>query len=272
MEVSKLFHYQTATVHYRVSGSGDPVVLLHGFGEDGGIWDRQVAALSPHCQCIVPDLPGSGSSPFWQIEPEPGIDAYAELIHALLLHEFSGTAPLPKPVMLGHSMGGYICLAFAEKFPGELAKLGLVHSSAYADSEEKKMIRRKAISFMNTNGAAGFLKTSIPGLFRDSSVTGESATDIQHLLTAGNAFTTAALAQYYRAMIARADRTHVLKNFPGPVLFVMGAYDNAVPFQQSLQQCYLPAMAAVHILRNSAHMGLLEETEKLNRILKSFLD
>ena len=68
-------------------------------------------------------------------------------------------------------------------------------------------------------------------------------------------------------MINRPDRTAVLKNFNKPILFIIGEHDKAVPFEQSMQQCYLPAIAHVHILRNSAHMGMFEETEKVNNAL-----
>ena len=80
-------------------------------------------------------------------------------------------------------------------------------------------------------------------------------------------FTDEAIIQYYQAMINRPDRTHVLKNFSNPILFIIGQHDKAVPFQQSMQQCYLPNQSHIHILRNSAHMGMLEEAEKVNYTL-----
>ena len=82
------------------------------------------------------------------------------------------------------------------------------------------------------------------------------------LIEKGKQFTPAALIQYYEAMIARPDRTHVLKSFPLQVLFMLGSHDKAVPFTQGLEQSHLPAMAAIYILRNSAHMSMLEEPEK----------
>ncbi len=72
-------------------------------------------------------------------------------------------------------------------------------------------------------------------------------------------------------MIARPDRTQVLKNFDGPVLFMLGAHDKAVPFEQGLQQSHLAAQSHIHILRNSAHMGMLEEKEKSLLKLTDFL-
>jgi pimeloyl-ACP methyl ester carboxylesterase len=66
---------------------------------------------------------------------------YADCIHALLRHENISSC-----IMLGHSMGGYITLAFAEKYPLLLTGLGLIHSTAFADSEEKKKNRARALN------------------------------------------------------------------------------------------------------------------------------
>ena len=139
--MQKFFIYQTATISYSVQGKGKPVVLLHGFGEDSSIWDQQVLFLKEHCLLIVPDLPGSGKSDLLKlkVEPDPiSIDDYADCIYSLLQHE-----AIPFCIMLGHSMGGYITLAFAEKYPLLLEGFGLIHSTAYADSEEKKTEPRK---------------------------------------------------------------------------------------------------------------------------------
>ena len=284
---SKIIKYQSSEIFYRIIGKGKTVVLLHGFGEDGDIWNEQIAFLKDHFHLIVPDLPGSGQS---QLIPDMSVEGMAELIKEILnielqfpLQGAEGAGAGAKGVyLLGHSLGGYITLAFAQKYPERLHAFGLVHSTAYADSEEKKIARRKSIGFIKKNGAYEFLKASIPGLFRcqdgrcqdgrcqDGSK--PSDTYINNLIEKGKNFTTEALVQYYEAMIARPDRTDVLRNSTVPVLFIIGEYDTTVPFQQSLQQCYLPHRSYVHILRNSAHMGMLEETGKVNEMIKTFLD
>ena len=261
--MTKTITYQSCTIFYRVTGNGKPVVLLHGFGEDGNIWNAQVAYLKDRFCLIVPDLPGSGGS---EMIKDMSIVGMAEVIKAILAEEKTVEC-----CMLGHSMGGYITLALAEKYPALLKRFGLVHSSAFADSEEKKIARSKSIAFIKNIGAYQFLKTSIPGLFKGSDGSKPSDPYIYDLIEKGNNFSPEALIQYYEAMRNRPDRTEVLKNFIGPILFVMGEYDTAAPFQDSLKQCYLPHMAHVHILRNSAHMGMLEETVKTNEVLGQFL-
>jgi pimeloyl-ACP methyl ester carboxylesterase len=258
----KILKYQSSKIFYRIIGNGKPVVLLHGFGEDGTVWQNQIKFLKNHFQLIVPDLPGSGQSAVISNRLAVGIEAYADVVRLILLEE-----KMDNCVIIGHSLGGYITLALAEKYPHLVKAFCLFHSSAFADSEEKKAFRLKAIAFIKNNGAYEFLKTSIPGLFFNP----ENYQPCINLIEKAKHFTAEALIQYYQSMIARPDRTEVLKNFAGPILFIIGEYDKALPFQQSMQQCYLPAQSQIHILRNSAHMGMWEEEEKVNTILLQFL-
>jgi pimeloyl-ACP methyl ester carboxylesterase len=258
----KFITCQSSKIFYRIIGNGKPVVLLHGFGEDGSIWQNQIEFLKNHFQLIVPDLPGSGQSAVISNQLAVGIEAYAEAVRLILLEE-----KMDNCVIIGHSMGGYITLALAEKYPHLVKAFGLLHSSAFADSEEKKATRLKAIEFIKNNGAYEFLKTSIPGLF----LTPENYQPCINLVEKAKQFTTEALIQYYQAMIARPDRTELLKNFTGPILFIIGEHDKAVPFEQSMQQCYLPPQSHIHILRNSAHMGMCEEVDQVNKSLLQFL-
>jgi pimeloyl-ACP methyl ester carboxylesterase len=167
-------------------------------------------------------------------------------------------------------MGGYVALAFAEKYAERLNGLGLFHSTVYADNEEKIKLRQKGISFIGEHGAFEFLKTSTPNLF--SGKTREEKPElIDKLMPTLRNFSAEALVLYYHAMMQRPDRQVVLSKATVPVLFIIGKNDNAVPFQDSLEQCYLPEKAYIHILHGSGHMGMLEEAEKTNEILKSYL-
>ncbi|HMK03566.1 MAG TPA: alpha/beta hydrolase [Ferruginibacter sp.] len=267
----KTFTYQSSRIFYRTIGKGRPVILIHGFGEDGHIWDKQVEFLQERFQLIIPDLPGTGSS---EMIEDMSIEGMAESIKSVIDFELQKFLRQPAEAegitLIGHSMGGYITLAFAEKYPDLLSSFGLVHSSAFADNGEKKAIRLKAIDFIKENGAYGFLKTAIPGLFA-AYWSKDHQQEIDALVEQSKGFSNEAIIQYYRAMIARPDRTAVLKNFPGPVLLIIGEHDKAVPFDQSMQQTYLPGNPYIHILRKSAHMGMWEEATKVNTALSGFL-
>jgi len=259
---TKSFLFQNKSLCYKTYGSGKPVILLHGFGEDSTVWEAQIEFLQPHCQLIVPDIPGSGQS---ALIPDANIETYAEAIKDLFDKE-----QITEAILIGHSMGGYITLAIAEKFPQYLKAFGLFHSSAFADTEEKKEARKKAIEFIKANGAYAFLKTSTPNLFTQL-YKDANAEKVEALIEAGKNFTDDALIQYYEAMIARPERISVLKTFVKPILFIIGQHDQAIPFDASMKQCHLPQVSHVHILRDSAHMGMWEEEEKANSSLLSFL-
>ncbi len=275
----KTFTYQSSKIFYRTIGSGKPVVLIHGFAEDGDIWKNQIEFLQDYFCLIIPDLPGSGKS---ELIDDMSIEGMAEVIKEIINRELQKLPLLEHPdhfgkeaegvgvCVAGHSMGGYITLAFAEKYPSMLTSLGLVHSSAFADSDEKKANRLKSIEFIKKNGAYEFLKATIADLFTETWSSNNKET-VEQQIEKSRSFTDEAIIQYYLTMIARPDRTTVLKNFSKPILFIIGQHDKAVPFEQSMQQCYLPNQSHIHILRNSAHMGILEEANKINTNLEDFL-
>jgi len=271
MENSKFIQYKNKSIHYRVFSKGEPVVLVHGFGEDGNIWNELIKDLQNNFHLIVPDIPGSGKSEM--LDGDISIEDYADVIKEILANELSEVSPTGGDlegavvVMIGHSMGGYITLAFAEKYPELLNGFGLFHSSAFADDEEKKQTRRKAIDFIKANGAYAFLRTSIPNLFAGK----QHLKEMEDLIEDGKKFSSEVLIQYSYAMINRPDRTEILKTFCKPVLFIIGEKDTAVPLQASLQQCHLPAIAHVHILQNAGHMGMVEETITGKKIIEAFL-
>ena len=269
MQKNRFIQYKNKSIHYRMIGKGRPVVLIHGFAEDGNIWKGLIKYLQNNFLLIVPDLPGSGKSEMLDGE-NVSIEDYAEVIKTILDKELPKVSPtggdLEGAILIGHSMGGYITLAFAEKYPDLLNGFGLFHSSAFADDEEKKQTRQKAIDFIIAKGSHSFLRTSIPNLFAGK----EHLKEMEDLIEEGKNFKPEALIQYYHAMINRPDRTDVLKTFNKPVLFIIGEKDNAVPMQASLLQCHLPAIAHVHLL-DTGHMGMIERSDRSSVIVESFL-
>lgn len=271
--MQKQINYSGADIYYNVIGKGNPVMLIHGFGEDSRVWKYQADFLKDRFQLIIPDLPGSGQSAMGN--SEWSINDFADCIKAILDEELSFSSPAggsrEGACIIGHSMGGYITLAFAEKYPAMLSKFGLFHSTAYADSEEKIETRKRGIKFIKEHGAFAFLKQSIPNLF-GKKFSAEHPGAISALIEEGKNFSPGALITCYKAMIARPDRTAVLKSFNKPVLFIIGEEDKAVPLQDCLEQSHLPAISHVHILTQSAHMGMWEEAAKANDALLQFLN
>ena len=244
-----------ATFFYRDIGSGPAVILLHGFAEDGATWDNLAGPLSARCRLIIPDLPGISS-----------IEDLADAVKTLL-----DLLYIDKCIMIGHSMGGYISLAFAEKYPDRLTALGLFHSTAYPDSEEKKAIRRKSIEFIRKNGADLFIRQSTPALFGQYTHQHRPQL-IDAMIDRYIGFSPDTLIAWYQAMITRPDRTAALRGFHGPVLFVIGEEDTIIPLQSSLEQSHLPSVSHIHLVKNAGHEGMHEAPGPCNDILHDFIN
>ncbi|MBW0159991.1 MAG: alpha/beta hydrolase [Sediminibacterium sp. Gen4] len=282
--------WSDGTIHYQVVGTGIPVVLLHGFGEDSSIWNAPIAHLQKTCTLIIPDLPGTGLSEWksaqhislqqnaihlrkesYGYSPPKGvlrtftIDTLADAVHSMLVNE-----KIDQCFMLGHSMGGYITLAYAEKYKEQLLGLGLIHSTSFADSEEKKNNRLRGIEMMDKYGGFAFLKNTIPNLF-GTSFKKNHPEIIEALIEKSASIPTSSLQAYYSAMMQRPDRTAVLRGNPLPVLFVLGTEDVAAPLNDVLQQTHLPLNSYIHILDGIGHMGMLESTERIHQYIDAFI-
>ncbi|HMZ45644.1 MAG TPA: alpha/beta hydrolase [Chitinophagaceae bacterium] len=269
-----IFNYKGHNIAYTIYGSGKPLVLLHGFGEDSTIFNNQVNYLKNNFQVIVPDLPGSGNSSLLKLRSvieinkimlhEAAITDYANCIAALL-----NFLAINECILLGHSMGGYITLAFAEKFPNYLKAFGLLHSTAFEDNEIKKENRMQSIAMIEEYGAFSFLKNVIPNYF-GKKFSMQQAPQINKLIDKSAKFTNEALQQYYFAMMNRPDRTEVLKDASVPVLFIIGTEDVPAPMKDVLQQVHLPQKSYVHIFDEVGHMSMVEATDKLNKSIEVF--
>ena len=248
---------------YEIRGKGTAVMLVHGFTEDRHIWNPLLFGIENKYQWIIPDIPGSGESAH-NISLNSTRD-FAEFIGAILENE-----NIQELVLIGHSMGGYISLAFAEKYPEKIRALGLFHSSSYPDSDEKKESRDKNIRFIQNHDPFIFVEQSIPGLFSDS-FKSEHPEEIRKLIDRYANFKRESLVQYLDAMKNRPATTGVLLSITKPVLFIMGEEDKAVPINDSLEQCHLPRISYIHILTRTAHMGMIENTNLCNSFVDRFL-
>lgn len=262
--MQKKFQYQNSEIHYKLAGAGQPVVLLHGFAEDHTIWNKQVSFLQNYCLLILPDLPGSGNSALLK-KDNVSIDDYAACIKALLDNE-----GIEKCIILGHSMGGYVALAFAEMFADKLLAFGFVHSTAFADDEEKKAGRKKGIKIMEEYGGYAFLKTTTPNTFAEE-FKKTHPEKVSETIEQGKNFSKEALIQYYNAMLNRPDRTEVLQKSNVPVLFIIGSEDVAAPLADLLKQVHLSKTSYIHIMEGVGHMSMLEKPAELNNQLLEFI-
>jgi len=241
-------------------GSGTPVIFLHGFCESNAIWKYLSEELSFSFRVLCPDLPGFGQN------NSLNIDSLEDV--ASTLNSWLDEHNIAKCILIGHSLGGYVTLAFAASFPEKLMGFGLFHSTCYSDTLEKKATRNKVISYLQTHGVKEFTDTFIPGLFYNKSK--EVQVSIDKLLKDAGSCSQETLIAYTRAMRDRSDRCHVM-NSKMPILFIAGEKDGAVTIEQSLQQTKHLNPEFVHILPETGHMGMFERRVETTKMVADFL-
>jgi pimeloyl-ACP methyl ester carboxylesterase len=251
-------------VAYSVAGAGVPVVLIHGFGEDGRIWNEVHNALTKHAIVLQIHLPGSGLSDY--NESLHTIDDFASVVNKLLEIE-----NIQRAILIGHSMGGYICLAVAEKYPELVMGLGLVNSTAYADSDERKIARQRNIEFIQKKGAAAFLQHATPNLFAASTRTQHKEL-VEQFIQQNEYHAAQVLVQYQHAMLQRPDRSNILQyNFSLGLLFVAGKLDETVKLADVIKQSSIPNLSTIHVIQNAAHMAPIEAPNELANYLQDYI-
>ncbi|HFA51772.1 MAG TPA: alpha/beta hydrolase [Bacteroidetes bacterium] len=243
-------------------GEGLPIVLLHGFCEDSRMWDEWLPKLPSYRTYLLVDLPGFGDS---EMLEETSMENMAGAVAAVL--EECG---IKKCVLVGHSMGGYVGLEFAKKYSEKLAGLCLFHSHPFADAEEKKEARLKAVDFINKNGHILYVRQMIPKLFAYDYSKGYQS-EVNRLIYFASKYKPEAIIAALRAMRLRPDNSEVLKNIKCPVQFIIGKDDSAIPYELSMAQAHLPNIADIQILPNVGHMGMFKEPRKTAKKFKEFL-
>lgn len=248
-------------LHFRVTGNGPVIVLLHGFLESSEIWKNFARKLSKSFRVILIDLPGHGSSGC--IGEEHTMDSMAESVHFALK-----SLGVKKCLMAGHSMGGYVTLAFAEKYPRMLKGLALFHSHAAADSPETAANRERTIALVEKD-RLGFIKNFVPDLFYPANLKKYSR-EIALLKDLTEKTPKEGVIAAIRGMKNRPDRQHVLMNSRVPVLFIIGKNDSRIPLSTIIPQTLLPAHSETMLLDNVGHMGFIEASAKTFDALQGF--
>lgn len=254
--------FNNQIIHYETQGKGFPLVFLHGFCEDSSLWETYVEPFKSQHQVILIDLMGFGKS---EVPKVATINYLAKAIKAVLEE-----LKIEKCLMIGHSLGGYVTLAFAELFPDFLSGICLFHSHPFADSAAKKANRQKAINFINHHGTRPFLKQLIPTLFSER-FRNEKREVINEMIEKAALYDKNGIISALEAMKNRPDYTTILETLEVPVLMIIGKQDAVIPYTDSLKMSHLPKVALVRFLEEVGHVGMLEATEKTQEILSEFI-
>jgi pimeloyl-ACP methyl ester carboxylesterase len=254
-------NYKNAFINYEIKGEGDTLVLLHGFAESLNIWNHFSEELSRDYKVITIDLPGHGKSEC--ISGIHSMELMAEVVKHVLNH-----LNILHAVIVGHSMGGYVALAFMKYYPQLVKGIGLFHSSSLADNEEAIERRTRNIEILKNNHSS-FLINFIPELFApENQNTFDS--EIKELINQARQMSPEALIAAQQGMKNRFSTLDVLINSTLPVMFIAGQKDSKVPFENIWVQMALTEAAFSLILRSAGHMGFLEEAKKTLEFTRSF--
>lgn len=261
--MDKYLTFHDVKCYYADEGQGDVLLFVHGFCEDGTMWDAFKQPFLSRYRIITVDLPGYYRSEL--PNKELSIDIMAAYLLAVLDKE-----GIEKCTIIGHSMGGYAAMLFAKHNPSRLNKLVLFHSHVFADGDEKRANRQKTVTFMQKYGTSVFLKELYSTLFASTFAENNNEL-IDELWEHGKEYKAATIIQSQQAMMQRIDTTDVLRTLQVPVLFIVGKQDNSIPYEQSLQQSHIPATGMLEVLNEVGHMGIYEAKERTQEMLFKFL-
>ena len=253
--------FRKTKVRYSDKGKGRTIVLLHGFLESLEVFDELSDKLSKSFRVISVDLPGHGQTP--NIGYVHSMELIAECAKSVL-----DSIGVKKYVVVGHSMGGYIALAFAELFPEQVKGFCLFHSTAMPDSEEKKKDRDRVAEIV-MNDHTQFVSDLIPKLFAKENIP-LLKTEVAKAKTIAMNTPKEGIVAALKGMKERPSRELVLKNSKVPVLFIIGKQDVILAWENLLLLAQLPKKSFQLVLEHSGHMGFYEAPEETFKSLKKF--
>lgn len=248
---------------YGVGGAG-PVVLLHGFPLNRGMWDEVVPALADRYHVIVPDLRGHGETeapdgPYSVVE-------FANDVIALL-----DSLGHPKAAIVGLSMGGYISLQLLTRTPERLTACVLADTSGRADTEERKQARAAQAEVIRKDGLGAFANLVLPRMFSASAFTGrpDLVERFRQTITSQQPEAVVAALQ---ALASRPEMLERLKTVEVPTLVLVGSEDAATTPQESHDLAAAIPDATLVVLPGAGHMSNWEDPEGFSRAVRTFLD
>ena len=245
------------------TGSGRPVILLHGYPFNRTLWNAQVVALKDNYRVITPDLRGFGES---ETSDEPATMArMAEDIARLM-----DVLDLPSAIIGGLSMGGYVVLSFYKQFPKRVDALVLADTRPQADTEEGKQNRVKQREQILREGMSATAGSMLPKLLTPETIsTRPGVVDRIHTMIMNTKPAGAAAALL--GMATREDQTDLLRQIRVPTLILVGREDPITPVQDSQLMHELIDGSRLIILEDAAHVANLEQPDSFNGLLRSFL-
>ncbi|EDP72689.1 hypothetical protein FBALC1_16347 [Flavobacteriales bacterium ALC-1] len=252
--------YKNSTIHYTTSGEGPTVVFLHGFLETIDMWNGLISKLSKH-QVICIDLLGHGKTDC--LGYVHTMEAMADAVFAVLNH-----LKIKKAKFIGHSMGGYVCLALAEKQPLLFKGLCLMNSTFEADDDQRKLIRSRAIKLAQTHYET-LVGMSFANLFAPASRT-TFKKEFDDALELALQTPVQGYIAAQEGMKLRPNRFDVFKNLNCKQLIIIGKKDAVVNGDSIISK--IKGTSINYIEFSEGHMSYIENESELSYELLRFIE
>jgi len=260
--MEKFFRFNDRKIFYKDNGSGETIVLLHGYLETSAVWDSFAGKLAKNFRVIVPDIPGHGESDIL------GEVSSMELI-ATIIKELLAGIGIKKVCLTGHSLGGYAALAFAEMYPDSLSGYCLFHSHPFADTPEALDKRKREINLVLAGKKDLMYPDNVSRMFATSNL-GKFSTALQRSEKIASSVSGEGIVAVLKGMIARPSRVLVMEKGSVPFLWIFGRMDNYINCDVMKAKVKLPSNAEIVILEHSGHLGFIEEEDLSVKLLGSF--
>ncbi len=254
------FVFRGATIAYSTKGKGRTILLIHGFLGAKEIWKEFESRLAKNFKVISIDLPGHGQSEC--IGYVHNMELLAECCKNLLTH-----LSIRKAVVVGHSLGGYVSLAFGEKFPDSVVGLMLVNSTAKGDSKERKKSRDQLIKLVKKDRAK-VLASLVPSFF--SLKNRNTTSQIKSYLNMANNCNEQAIIATAEGMKIRNEREIVLKFAPYQYHYIIGVHDSILNSEQLKKETQIGPNGSYSLVEDASHMSPMESKEQVFKAIKSF--
>ena len=265
MEQHRLVKFKNKTIHFRDEGrsNGHVMVMLHGFLQNLDVWSSFTLSFMKQLRIVSIDLPGHGYSEC--IGSVQTMEDMAEAVNAVL-EELN----IEHCVMVGHSLGGYVALAFAEMYPYKLKGLTLMHSHATSDTRESQVYRQHVCESVQLNRAS-YIVDFVGSLFASENRM-RLAQEIKDLQDDCLETTAESIMATQMGMAQRKSRLSVLEKLPVPILFIFGKKDPRLKLELGIAEAMIPHHSEILILDGVGHMSHLEARDKVKARLFTFIE
>lgn len=254
----------STALHIADSGFGEKcVVLLHGYLESMYVWDDFAPLLTPSVRVITVDIPGHGIS-------EVKGEVHTMEMVADVLHQMLKSLEIERVTMVGHSMGGYVALAFCARYPEQLDGLVLLSSTPNPDTEAKRENRRREIALVRAGKKDALARVAPEAGFAEQNRRRlrsyiDDLTECVHITEDDG------IVALLGGMMERVDQNEMLRKSAVPQLFILGKKDGYIPVEVAEEIVANHPQAQVAWLEESGHMGFIEEPEACAEALLKFV-